>query len=118
MLKFEEVAVVTPLLLEQIKLTETLDFIPFKSLLIFNIYLLSYVIIVLELFVFIGTIICFLERPLVIMLSFGLSFNPLLVILWILIILSKNDLEKVSLILIISLILLLKACIYIYGCLN
>ena len=45
--------------------------------------------------------------------SFGLSFNPLLLVtLWILIILLENNLGKVFLILIISLILLLEACMY------
>ena len=47
------------------------------------------------------------------MLSFGLSFNPLLLVtLWISIILLEDNLGKVSLILIISLILLLEACMY------
>ena len=61
MLKSEGVAAITPLLSEQIRSTETSDFTPFRSLLIFNICSLACVIIALELFVLIGTIICFLE---------------------------------------------------------
>ena len=61
MLKSEGVTAITPLLSEQIKSTETSDFTPFRSLLIFNICSLACIIIALELFVLIGTIICFLE---------------------------------------------------------
>ena len=41
------------LLLEQIKLAEISDFTPFSSLLMFNIWILAYNIIILELFVLI-----------------------------------------------------------------
>ena len=104
MLKYKEAAtlwvmIITPLLLEQIKSVETSDFTHFRSLLIFNIYSLTCEKIASELFVFIGTIICFLNGLLIVMLNFGLPFNPLLfVILWILIILLEDILEKVSLI--------------------
>ena len=90
------------------KLVETSDFTSFSSLLMFGMCLLACKIIALALFMLIGIIICFLERLLMVMLSFGLFFNSLLlVILWILMILSNNSLGNTSLILIISLILLL-----------
>ena len=44
----------------------------------FNICLLACEMVVSELFVLIDMIICFLEGPLVVMLNFGLPFNPLL----------------------------------------
>ena len=63
--------VTTSLLLEWIKLAETLDFTLFNSLLIFDIYLLACEIITSALFMLIEIIIYFLERFLVIILNFG-----------------------------------------------
>jgi len=98
---------------EQIKSAETSYFTSFRSLLIFDICLLACEMTVLELFVFMSIIICFLEEYLVVMLNFSLSFNPLLlVMLWISIILLENNFGKVFLILIIFLIIPLEACAY------
>ena len=104
---------VTPLLLKQIKSAETSYFISFRSLLMFDIWMLDCKIIALELFVLIGMIICFLKESLVVILSFSLPFSlVLLVTLWILIILSEDNLGKVFLILIISSIFLLEVCMH------
>ena len=60
-----------------------------------------------------STILCFLDELLVVMLNLGLSFGPiLLVMLYILIILLEDSLGKAFLILMISLILPLEACVY------
>ena len=64
----------TPLLLEQIKLTEILDFTSFKSLLMLKMWVLALIIILLMLFNPIETMICFLERLLVVILNLGLLF--------------------------------------------
>ena len=113
MLKFEEVAAITPLLSEQIRSTETSDFTSFRSLLIFNICSLTCIIITLELFVLIDTIICFLEilsgyvefwfifQPFVV--SDIMDFNNI----------ARGQFGKSILdFLINSLILLLEACMY------
>ena len=78
------VMIMIPLILDQIKSTETFDLIPLRSLLILTIYAFDYTITLPTLFVSIEMITCFLKRPFVVMLSLGLSFwLDLLMMLWI-----------------------------------
>ena len=62
------------------KLTKMLDLMLFKALFIFEIWILLSFIKFFLLFLLIGTIICFLDRPFVVMLmwGFGLLF-PLII---------------------------------------
>jgi len=62
------------LLSEQIKLTKISDLTLFKSLLTLDIWTFAFAITLSTLFDLIGTIICFLDRLLVVILSFGLAF--------------------------------------------
>ena len=62
------------LMLEQIKLTETSDFILLRSLLMLATFAFDCTITLSMLFIPIGKIICFLERPFIVMLSLGLPF--------------------------------------------
>ena len=70
------------LLLEWIKLTKISDLTP---LLILDIWVFAFTITLSALFNPIGTVTCFLDRPLIVMLSLGLSFwSKFNITLWIL----------------------------------
>ena len=88
-----------PLILDQIKSTETSDLIPLKSLLILTICIFDCTITLSTLFVLIEMMTCFLKRPFVVILSLGLSFwLDLLMMLWISEILSTQSFGNTSLI--------------------
>jgi len=59
---------------DQIKSTEILDFTPFKSLLMLEMWVFAFTITFSALFDPIGIIICFLKSSLVVILSLGLPF--------------------------------------------
>ena len=67
-----------PLLSEQMKLTDTSDLTPFKSLLISTMFVLDFAITLSTLLEPIETTICFLDSFLVVMLSLGFSFCSIL----------------------------------------
>ena len=95
------------------KLTDTSDLTPFKSLLMFTTFALVFTITLSTLLEPIEMIICFLDSILVVILSLGFFFYSILLItLWILETLSADSFKKDSLILMISLILFDEACIY------
>jgi len=68
------VMTMVPLILDQIKSTETSDLIPLKSLLILTICIFDCTITLSTLFVLVEMMTCFLKRPFVVILSLGLSF--------------------------------------------
>jgi len=84
-----------------IKLAKTLDFMPFKSLLIFETCMFTWDIIVLELISLINMITCFLKDFLVVILSSSLLFTLLLYItlLILMMILPKGNFGNTFLIL-------------------
>ena len=101
------------LMLEQIKSTETSDFILLRSLLMLATFAFDCTITLSMLFIPIGKIICFLERPFIVMLSLGLPFwLDLLMTLWISEILSRESFRNAFLIFKKFWILLLKAWVY------
>lgn len=104
------VVIMISLLLEQVEIS---DFTSLNVLLMLKICVLVCVIILSALFILIKIMICFFDRPLVIILTLDLSFQFMLfIMLCISITLLDKSLEKAFLILMISLILPLKACIY------
>ena len=104
------VVMIDPLLSKQMKSANTLDFISFKSLLMFEIWTFTWKIITLELFLLISIITCFLEDSWMVILNFSLSFFLLLLVtLYISIILLEDRLGNTSLILRIFSILLFVA---------
>ena len=101
------VVMITSLLSKQMKLANTLDFIPFRSLFMFEIWTFTWKIITLELFLLVGMITCFLGGPWMVILNFSLSFFLLLLAtLYISMILLEDRLGNTSLILRIFSILL------------
>ena len=65
------VVMIIPMLSNWIKSTVTFDFMNLRSLLMLNICSLAHKMTIFELSWLIGMIICFLEGPLVVMLSLG-----------------------------------------------
>jgi len=98
------------LLLDQMKLMKISDFIPFKILLMLEIWAFAFTITFLELFDPTETIICFHKRPFIVMLSLGLLFwFELLITLYISEILSAESFGNISLIFTMSLTLFFDA---------
>jgi len=104
------VVMIIPLLSKQMKLANTSDFISFRSLLMFEIWIFVWKMITLELFLLISMITCFLEGPWMVILNFSLFFFLLLLAtLYISIILLEDRLGNTFLILRIFSILLFVA---------
>ena len=99
---------------KQIKSTKTSDLIFLKTLLILNIWWLLFFMNFIILSPFIRTIICFLNRPLVIIWMWGLDLGPSLIIFWTWSILLASKNRKAFFILMTSSVWLkgLEVCTY------